>query len=518
MNKICFRSSKLKYWIYCISLLIFHETLYSLDKYRIGVSQRYNNGSSNSGNKGGSYTNNNWQPAKSNQKTEKENEEFDNFPFLKSQSPIEKDKVAGIRIKGNNIVLLGYEKTFSIETLKSEEDFSNINFFRQYPRLFSVEINGITLSNQALENLQKFLPRDLKNFIVDSCILEKDGAELVADIIRKHNSLKAVTVKLIKSTPEEASKITVAISTLSDLDYLSVAFGEINQDSCDHITTTIKNSSKLKNLFIAWNKVIDKEEASYNQLSETISELKQMNSLDISILSISEKCTEAIIKSIAKITTLTSLKLYFGNLSLQNHVKLFETAEVLGDAIKHLTELKSLNISSMLLPKDAMQVVAQSISALKKLEYLNLSGNIIDKESSAIFSDSFKELDYLKTLIIRDCQIDSQTFSELARSLSSLPITTFCAGNNQIKDGVKNLPIKAMLDLRFVDFANNDVTFDTIMELLPETIDHEKIQVLDFKNNKALHEADNNGDIDSKRDKIEDWKLRNKSKIAIFGL
>ncbi len=515
MSKMCFHNSKLKYLICCISLLIFHETLYSLDKYRIGVSQRHNNGGSN---KGGSYTNNNWQSVKTEQKTEKENEEFDNFPFLKSQSPIEKDKVAGIRIKGSSIVLLGYEKTFSIETLKTEEDFSNINFFRQYPRLFSVEINGITLSNQALENFQKFLPRNLKNFIIDSCVLEKDGAELVADIIRKHNSLKAVTVKLIKSTPEEASRITAAISELSDLDYLSVAFGEIKQMSCEHIASAIEDSNKLSNLFIAWDKVIDKEEVSYKRLSKAISELHQLNLFYISILSISEKCTEVIIKSITKITTLTSLKLYFGNLSLQNHVKLFETAEVFGDAIKHLTQLKSLNISSMLLPKDAIQVVAQSISALKKLEYLNLSGNIINKESAAIFSDSFKELDYLKTFIIRDCQIDSQTFSELARSLSSLPITTFCAGNNQIKDGIKNLPIKAMADLRFVDFANNDVTFDTIIELLPETIDHEALQVLDFKNNKTLHDADNNGDIESKRDKIEDWKLRNKSKIAIFGL
>ena len=450
-------------------------------------------------------------------KTEK-SDEFENFPFIRSQSPIEKDKVAGMRIKDNNIVLLGYSREFSTMHLAEGEDFSDPNFFRQYPKLFSVELNGITLSDQALENLQKFLPRDLKNLIIDSCDLEADGAELVADIIKKHaDSIKAITIKHIKSSTEDASKIASAISELSGLDFLSVAFREIDIDSCDHIALAIEHSEALRTLSLSWGKVTNEQQA-YQKLAEEISKLRRLNSFEFSILSMSDECTKSIIDAISHLRELTNLRLYIGSLSTLNHIRLFEIAESFGDAIKHLTELKILNLSNMLLPKDPMQVIAQSLSSFKKLENLNLSGNTIDKETATLLSESFKELDNLKTLIIRNCRIDSQTFSELAKNLSNLPITTFSAGNNEIKDSIKSLPIRSMQDLQFIDFANNDVTFEALMNLLPDTIAHEKLRVIDLKNNRTLHETDNNGDINSKRDIVEKWKLRNNSNIAIFGL
>lgn len=496
MSNIYFHSKKLKCMVFCISLLPFCDALCAPNNRRSSYSR---SSSSNVAQDG------------------KNNEEFENFPFTKSSSTIAKDMVAGIRIKGNNIILLGYEKTFSVTPLKADEDFSDLNFFRQYPKLFSVELNEIKLTNQALENLQKFFPNSLKSLIFDSCILEKDGAELIADIIKKHNSIKAITTKFVKFSHVDAAKVTEAIETLSNLDHLSVAFGEINSDSCAHLESVIDGSKSMRTLAIAWDKVIDKEDA-YKKLADAISNLNKLTSLEISILSISEKYTELIISKIADLTELLSFKLYFGNLSLQNHIKLFETAEVLGETIKHFTKLKSLNLSSMLLPKDAMQVVAQSMENLKQLEYLNVSGNVVDKESAALFSNSFKELNFLKTLIIRDCQIDSQSFSELCKSLSALPIVTLSAGNNKIKDGIKSLPIKSMSNLQFVDFANNEVTFDMLMGLLPSTIDHETLQVLDFKNNDELLAKDEKEESTSKRDRVEDWKLRNKSKIGIFGL
>jgi Ran GTPase-activating protein (RanGAP) involved in mRNA processing and transport len=178
----------------------------------------------------------------------------------------------------------------------------------------------------------------------------------------------------------------------------------------------------------------------------------------------------------------------------------------------------------MKLPMDVMQLVAQSIQDLKKLEYLNLSGNTIDKECGTILADSLKELELLKTFIMRDCEIDSDTFSEIAKSLSSLPIVNLCIGNNHIKDNIKSIPVKNMPELRFVDLANNELTFDMLVSFLSDTIGHEKLQVIDCKNNRQIYETtDSEGtkvdtptEVNAKRDKIEEWKLKNKSKIAVF--
>ena len=56
--------------------------------------------------------------------TEKKNELAENFPFSKSESPIEKDRVAGLRIEEGKITFLGRENRFYSEGMSGEERFS----------------------------------------------------------------------------------------------------------------------------------------------------------------------------------------------------------------------------------------------------------------------------------------------------------------------------------------------------------------------------------------------------------
>jgi Ran GTPase-activating protein (RanGAP) involved in mRNA processing and transport len=454
----------------------------------------------------------------SNGKENNENDKFENYPFKKEKSKIENEKIAGIRIKGKNISYLGYEKNFYSEAFKDDESFSDINFFKKFPKLLSIEFNGIQLTNKSLKNIQKFLQQDIKNIVFDSCEYEPNGEELVADIIKKREgSLTSVNVKQLKFTHEETEKITSVISSLSNLDSFKVSFGEITDSSIQHISSAIKHSEKLKTLSIAYDKLSGgKEESSYEKLLDNISELHKLDTLEISILNIPEKCAEEIFTKIEQLHTLENLRLFFGNLIVGNDVKLFENAELLADSLKSLGNLKSLNLSSMKLPSDVMQVLAQSIAHLKNLEVLNISGNVIDKATAEILGNSFKELDGLKVLVIRECEIDSTSFSELAKSMASLPLVTISAGNNLIKEGLKNLPVKSMTDLKFIDFANNGITFETLMSFLSDVASHPSLRVIDVKNNKELH-GETPEDTSSKRDQLEKFKLDNKMDVAIFG-
>ncbi|MDR2107463.1 MAG: hypothetical protein LBO73_03015, partial [Holosporaceae bacterium] len=98
-----------------------------------------------------------------------ENHENDNYPFTLAAGKVAADEVAGIRIKNGKIVLLSYEYTYSLDNLPTDCDFSDLHFFKQYPKLISVEINGMSLTGEMLENLQKFLPATLKGLLLRSC-------------------------------------------------------------------------------------------------------------------------------------------------------------------------------------------------------------------------------------------------------------------------------------------------------------------------------------------------------------
>ena len=130
----------------------------------------------------------------------KKNELAANFPFTKSESPIEKDKVAGIRIEEGTITLLGSESTFYSENMSGENVFSNLNFFSQYPELLSVEIKDIALSSQDLENICNFISssKKIKNLVFDSCIIAEEDTKYITDTIEKLDSLIAVSVKFLK--------------------------------------------------------------------------------------------------------------------------------------------------------------------------------------------------------------------------------------------------------------------------------------------------------------------------------
>lgn len=445
------------------------------------------------------------------------NPESENAPFVQTKTKIQDEKVAGIRIKGKHIIYLSYNNTFYLETLNDKEDFSSVNFFKRFKKLLSVEFNSLILSNDALKNIQKFLQNDIMNIVIDSCELEENGEKLVADIIEKRKNLRSITVKLIKSTVEDVKVITSAMSNFEKLYHIVIAFREISEDSCFHLASLVEKCKNLKTLSITSGKVIDGENG-FASLINTVSELSNLTTLEISFLFISEQSSKLLFSKIGSLKTLVNFKLLLGNLSDQKEIVLFENGEILKNSLANFVKLKNLNISGMKLPNDVMQLIAQSISYMPELESLNISNNSVDKECCAILAESFKKTDNLQFLIMRNCSIDSTAFPEIARSISTLPMMTICVGNNKLKDSIKSLQIKSMAELRFLDIANNGITFDLFMDFLKEIVGHSNLKMLDIKNNAEMYENDNINAIITKRDKIEKFKMDNNIDTAIFGI
>ncbi|GHU11365.1 hypothetical protein FACS189449_02680 [Alphaproteobacteria bacterium] len=447
-------------------------------------------------------------------------EEIKNFPFAEGTGKISDDGVAGLRIVRDKLILLGYDKNCTSEALKSDETFSNLNFFKKYSKLVSVEFANIELTKECLENIQKFLQKEIQNIVIDSCEIESSNVELLADIVKKRPELKNVTFRMVENNENDVETILSALGELSKLKTICLAFDKIKNESCQKIAELIKKSAdSLKNLSLAWNGVVeaDKESEAYQKLSEAIGEVKGLKSFELFLMSIDEKNTANLFSGIRHLTTLSRFKLFLGNISIQNDIKLFENAESLGDTLKDMTQLVKLDISGMKLPKDVMQVLAQNLEYLKKLQYLDISGNTIDGECAEILVQSLKGMNELKTLAINGCELTSQVFSTLCKLLENSPLIMLYARNNAIKEGVRSLPVKTMTDLQLADFSKNDVTFENAMELIKLTVDHPKLQAINFRENEPLDSMDE-VDKKTKRDELENWKRANKCHVAFFGL
>lgn len=453
-----------------------------------------------------------------NDETAKKKDELaENFPFSKSSSQIEKDKVVGLRIEKETITYLGRENTFFSENVPSVEDrFSNLNFFSQYPELLSVEIKDTALSSQDLENICNFITssKKIKNLVFDSCIIAEEDTKYITDTIENLDSLIAVSVKFLKtknkkgkltSLPLQAvQEITQAISVRKNLTSLSVAFDAMSTKSCEHIISVLNQSKNMIMLSLCWNEIIGEEtEESYNALSEALSSLKELKTLCLSVMYVPETCIDAQIKSLSQLQKLTNLTYLIGN--LKDMKGLFEHATNFSNALENLPLLSSLRLQNMGLPATATQPIMQSFSKLTKLTYLDMSGNKIDKEGGVIAGSSLKNAESLRALILRNCDISAETATEISKAFSSTSLTIICLGNNQIKEGIKALRLSDCPYLRYVDLAMNGASGEDIMDFVKNTISHESLNTADLRNN-----SDTSG---KQRDEIARMKADNKSTI-----
>jgi hypothetical protein len=462
-----------------------------------------------------------------------EDEALKNRPFIESKTKIRNEDVAGLIIREKNIVYLSYDKHCYSEPLIETNTFSDINSFKKYVKLISVDLSGVELTKERIENIQKFLPKDLSCLSINCCNVSQDLLELIADIFRKRNDIKHITLRLPSVGVYGSDILLASLAGFSELVSLNITLKTISKKSCNILAKVITSSEKtLQNLSLCCSQIADSdqkdggddeddeeeaakpEEVTLREISAAIEKLQKLKRLEISIISAVSKDCSLACSAIKNLTDLISLKIFFGNLSLLNDVKLFERSEELGESLANMHKLIFLDLSCMNLPKDAMQVLVQQLAHLKKLRHLDLSGNQIDSECAEILVESIGAMEFLETLALNKCSLSEQTFPILCKSLGASAIKILYAGSNDLKGSIKGLPIKTMDKLRIVDFSSCGVSPVDAITFIRGIIEAPWLQMVIFANNDPL---DALSDEEKKifRNEIEDIKRENRFFTAI---
>lgn len=435
-------------------------------------------------------------------------EEVSMYPFVRSGA-VPAEGVAGIKVNGNKVILLSYDDRYSVSESKDDLQFDQVDFFSKYPGLQTVELSGIGLDAKKLENLQKFIPKNIKGLAVRNCEVPKNETSRLADIIKVRNELVSFSMFFPKCDSETSVQFLEALNGYKDMRYLNFTFGHINSAGCKMIAELLKNSAgTIKGITIGVGIVEnDEKHEGLQAVFEEIKGLSKLEKLEISFVEFPEELSGDLFKLIGDLGNLKDLRLFFGNHKDYDQKKLFENIEVCRDSIEKLKQLETLDISLMGLTGSFMQLLGQAVAVLPELRTLNISGNKLDEKAAEIFSNSFKNTDKLQVLMATDCCMDAQIFAALTRNLGSTALQLGYFSGNTIKGGIKNLPISAMADLTAVDFSDNDLGYGDVKVFTEQLKSNTSLKVINFGRNSGIVKA-GSAEKAIAHDELEQWKLK----------
>jgi Ran GTPase-activating protein (RanGAP) involved in mRNA processing and transport len=447
------------------------------------------------------------------EKTEGEN----NYPFIAASNKIAPAEVAGICIKNGKAILLSFDNKCSAESLPDDFSFSDLNFFRRYPKLISVELNGLTITSEMLENLIKFLPSGLKGFLVRSCSIEDGNYSLLANLIEMHKSISSLSIIMPTLVGDGVTAILAALKDHA-MKYLGLTVDELSTDDSNLLAKIISNSAQtLHGLSLGWNKINSKGKNPYQKISMAISKIKNLKKLEFTVLTLTENDLGQIAEFLKNCKGLNALKIYFGNLKKLNHVRLFKCAQALKEALSHLTALESFDISSMELPPEVMQLMLEAIGSMKKLNILNISGIALNEKGAQILSESLKECDSLTTLMANHCEINPKILSVLFKVMDGSPLRYIYLRGNMIKEGVRSFPIVRLSDARIIDFSQNGIIYEDARAFIESTKSHSNLYAVNFSGNTEIEDV-SGAERTSRNDELAEWKLKNNLQVLFLGL
>lgn len=445
---------------------------------------------------------------------QKETQEANLYPFTKSQGRMDNKEVVGIRISGKKIVLLGENKNY-FEEQGQNQDLSEFDFFSKYPKLLSVDISDMNLTRDVLKDLRRYLPKTIKSLIINSCTIANEDFEEFTDIIIKRKQLESLTVINTNMAQAESTKLVAAVGDLEVIKYLNLTLGEIGAGGCDVLKEVLlKSKNALEGLNLGFMRIDDNE--SYNELLASLGELKNLKKLEYSVIESTENQVERFISSLAKLTKLTDLKIYFDDFNSHDGVAAYNNAESLNEAMKKLKDLESLDISNMNLPDSVLQVISRSLGELTKLKTLNVSGNPINAKTAKVLSESLKSMDGLNALIANNCEINDEAFSSLCGGLQNSSLQYACFNGNDIVSSAKSLPISQMKSLIAIDFTRNKIKLSDVIGFMETIPEGSKLEIVNWEGNdfKGISESERTEGMN----KLKIWKKEHRVNTLDLGI
>lgn len=438
------------------------------------------------------------------------------YPFVKGNVGIE--SVVGMKLTSDEVTLFSKDNKYSVTKEQKDMAFDRVDFFSKYTNLGSVELNGVELTKDKLENLQKFIPQKIKGLAICDCNVSDDNISRLEDIINLRQKLSLFSLSFPNSSAETAERFLKISKVNKDIKYLGFTFGHLDGNGCQKVAKLVKNSGNaLKSLTLGIKHFEnDKDEEGLQAIVDAIQNSANLEYLDISFVELPESISGKLFSAFGKLTKLKTLKLFLGNYRDYDQAKLFENLEVCRNSIAGMKHLESLDISSMQLPESYMHLFGQAIASLPELVTLNISGNNIDEKGAEIFANSFKNTEKLEVLIANNCELDSQIFTVLCKTLSNTSLKQGYFSNNHIGAGIKNIISPMMMSLVGLDFSNNGLTYTNVVDFLKNLKEPITLKCVNFSDPALLEVS--NVERTLKHDEIEQWKLKSSATVALLGL
>lgn len=447
-------------------------------------------------------------------------EEMKMYPFIKSKTALPAGEITSIRVGKEAITVFSSQNKYMSTTEQQEVMFDQVDFFSKYPELKNVELNDIELTDEKLENLQKFLPRKLTGLLICNCDIPKARTPRLVDIIKSRDNLVSFSLFFPRCSSKKSAMLLEALDGYENMKYLNLTFGHVSGKGCKMIAALLKNSKgTIKGLTIGIGQVQDDENnEGLHELIETINELPNLEQFEISFLELPEELVHSLFEGVGHLGNLERLRLFIGNHADYDQVGFFNNMENLRDSIASLEHLRSLDISLMELPGSIMQLLGQAVASLPELRNLNISYNKLDEKGAEIFSASMKQHGKIEVFTANGCDITAVAFGNLCRYLGGTDLRQMSLANNKIADGAKNLPIE-QIPLEIVDFSNNDMSYEDVRDFLNKVKPGTTLRILNFGNNSKIDELEN-VERTIEHDRVEQWRLNfeDEKSPALFGL
>ncbi|MDR2724174.1 MAG: hypothetical protein LBB25_03160 [Holosporaceae bacterium] len=441
-------------------------------------------------------------------------EEENNYPFTKSETEINPKDVVGIRIKKGKVILLSIHNKYSIEKLPDNFSFSSLNFSKQYQKLISIEFNGVKLTTEILESLIKSVPLHLKGFVLRRCSIGKENHELLAYFLEKCLAISFVNIVLSDLSGEGASRVLHSLRRhrLKYFGYNTCA--EITDEGGDNLAEVISQSAEtLLEVSVGCGNITAD---AWQNVTTAISKINKLEKLELAAEALPEDSLEGTAEFLGDCGKLESLKIFF-SLVNRDPAKILALGEGFQRSLKKLSRLQMLNISDMNFPVEVMHSIAEAIENLKDLKTLDISGNAIDKEAAEIFAKSFKAC-HPGILIANNCKLTAESVTEFCKSFEGSNLKVLCLRGNEIKDGIKNLPIATMPEIRAIDFSRTGINPDDVMALAKQTNGLENLKFVNLSGNSEI-EAMNSVERIIMMDRLmEDNSNRKGNQISFLGI
>lgn len=446
---------------------------------------------------------------------EEEKKQLAMYPFTKGS--VSAENVVGVKTGVDEVTLFSSENKYSTQKEQKDITFDSVTFFSKYPNLQSIELSGIELTEEKLENLQKFIPSKIKGLSICNCEVSEDKISRLEDIINLRKNLMSFSLSFPDCNSEKSTRFLGAMKACKDMKFLNFTFGCVNGNGIKMISELVKSSgSTLKGLTLGIGHIEeDEKDEGLLALLDAIQELANLERLEISFIELPEAASGKLFAVLGKLKKLKSLRLFFGNHRDYNQMKLFENLEVCRDAIAQMKQLENLDISSMKLPESYMHLFGQAVEFLPELKTLNISDNKIDEKGAEIFANSFKSAGRLEVLTAKNCNIDAQTFAVFCKNLGNTSLRQADFSSNLIGEGIKSISLGATPDLVVIDFSNNGATYENIIEFLKTLKAPIGLKCVNFSDKNLLEISPVERIL--RHDEIEQWKLKSSAPIALLG-